>query len=122
METKKLSDLKVGDLVILHTDDTRYEDREMFIKSIGPKWIILDEYYRGVKFSVKDGTSNDKLPGYHIFIPQSPEEQAWEKTYSYLIMEVAPRYLKTLSLDKLRYLERRWTKKILENDENNSTI
>ena len=57
-----------------------------------------------------------------IFNMKYSEEQAWEKTYSYLIREVAPRYLKILSLEKLKHLERRWTNKILDNDENNSTV
>lgn len=118
----KYSELKPGDTVILHTSDTRYEDEIRFVKSVGPKWIKLKDFYSTVKFSVLDGSANDALPGYHILIPQSSEEQAWEKTYSYLIREVAPRYLKTLSLSKLEHLQKRWTNKILSEDENNPTI
>ena len=118
----KHSELKPGDKVILHTSDTRYEDEIKIVKSVGPKWIKLEDFYRSVKFSVLDGRANDALPGYEILIPKSPEEQIWEKTYSYLIREVAPRYLKTLSLSKLEHLQRRWTNKILNKDENNSTV
>jgi len=118
----KYSELKPGDKVILHTSDTRHEDEIHIVKSVGPKWIKLENFYRSVKFSVLDGRANDAMPGYEILIPQSSEEQAWEKTYSYLIREVAPRYLKTLSLEKLEYLQRRWTRKIIDNDENNSTV
>lgn len=118
----KYSELKPGDKVILHTSDTRHEDEIQFVKSVGPKWVTLENFYRSVKFSILDGRANDALPGYEILIPQSSEEQAWEKTYSYLIREVAPRYLKILSLEKLKHLERRWTKKILDNDENNSAV
>lgn len=118
----RYSDLKPGDKVILHTSDTRYEDEIKVVKSVGLKWVKLEDFYKNVKFSVLDGKANDALPGYEILIPKSSEEQAWEKTYSYLIREVAPRYLKTLSLSKLEHLQRRWTKKILDNDDNNSTI
>lgn len=109
----KYSELKPGDQVILHTSDTRYEDEIKIIKSVGPKWIRLDNYYSSVKFSVLDGRSNDALPGYEILIPQSPEEQEFDEIYSYLIREVVPRYLKTLTLSKLKHLKRRWTSKIL---------
>jgi len=54
-----------------------------------------------------------------IFNMKYSEEQAWEKTYSYLVREVVPRYLKTLSLNKLEHLQRRWTNKILDKDEDN---
>ena len=118
----KYSELKPGDKVILHTSDTRYEDQIMVVKCVGPKWIQLKDFYKSVKFSVLDGRSNDALPGYEILIPKSSEEQAWEETYSYLVMEVVPRYLKTLSLNKLKHLQRRWTNKILDKDENNSTV
>ena len=118
----KYSELKPGDKVILHTSDTRHEDEIHIVKSVGPKWIKLENFYRKVKFSVLDGKANDEMPGYYILIPQSSEEQALEKTYSYLIREVAPRYLKTLSLEKLEYLQRRWTRKIIDNDENNPTV
>jgi len=110
----KYSELKPGDKVILHTSDTRYEDEIKFVKSVGPKWIKLEDFYRSVKFSVLDGRANDALPGYEILIPQSSEEQAWEKTYAYLIGEVVPRYLKTLSLTKLKHLQKRWTNKVLD--------
>jgi len=40
----------------------------------------------------------------------------------YLLDQVLPRYLSTLSDDKLKYLQRRWTLKVLEYDENNSTV
>lgn len=118
----KYSELKSGDKVILHTSDTRYEDEIYVVKSVGPKWIKLEDFYRSVKFSVLNGRANDALPGYEILIPQSSEEQAWEKTYSYLLREVVPRYLKTLPLNKLEHLQRRWTRKILDKDENNSTV
>lgn len=113
----KYSELKPGDTVILHTSDTRYEDEIKIVKSVGPKWIKLENFYHNVKFSVLDGIANDAMPGYGILIPKSSEEQAWEKTYSYLVSEVVPRYLKTLSLNKLKHLQRRWTNKILDNDE-----
>lgn len=118
----RYSELKPGDKIILHTSDTRYEDQIMIVKSVGSKWIKLEDFYRSVKFSVLDGMANDALPGYQILIPKSSEEQAWEKIYSYLTREVAPRYLKTLPLSKLEHLQKRWTKKILDNDENNSTV
>ena len=111
----KYSDLKPGDEVILHTSDTRYGDEIKFVKSVGPKWIKLENFYRYVKFSVVDGQANDAMPGYEILIPSQTfsQEPDWETTYSYLIREVAPRYLKTLPLDKLKHLQRRWTNKIL---------
>jgi hypothetical protein len=109
----KYSELKPGDKVILHTEDTRYEDEIKVVKGVGPKWVKLEDFYRSVKFSVLDGRANDALPGYEILIPQSSEEQAWEETYSYLIREVVPRYLNTLSLNKLKHLQKRWTNKIL---------
>lgn len=109
----KYSELRPVDEVILHTSDTRYKDETYIVKSVGPKWIKLESFYRYVKFSVVDGQANDAMLGYEILIPQSSEEQAWEKTYSYLIREVVPRYLKTLSLNKLKHLQKRWTNKIL---------
>jgi len=115
-------DLKPGDKVILHTGDSRYKDEIKIIKSVGHKWIKLEFDYPKVKYSVLDGQANDERPGYSILIPKTGEEEAWEETYSYLIREVVPRYLKTLSIDKLKYLQRRWTNKILKNDENNSTV
>ena len=115
-------DLKPGDKVILHTEDTRHKDEVKIVKSIGPKWIKLEFDYPRAKYSVLDGQGNDEVPGYSILIPKTEEEEIWDETYSYLIREVVPKYLKTLSLDKLKHLQRRWTNKILDNDENNSTV
>ena len=111
----KYSDLKPGDEVILHTSDTRYKDETYIVKSVGPKWIKLENFYRYVKFSVVDGQANDAMPGYEILIPSQTfsQEPDWETTYSYLIREVVSRYLKTLPLEKLKHLQRRWTNKIL---------
>lgn len=122
MKTRKLADLQVGDMVILCTLDTRYEDEMKFIKTKGPKWITLENDYYGVKYSVKDGIANDKMPGYFIKVPKTEYEKEWYDTVNYLIEQVAPRYFDTLNLDKLKHLQRRWTKKILEYDENNSTV
>ena len=122
MEMKELKELKPGDMVILHTDDSRYPDEEKFIKSIGSKWIQLEFDYPGVKYSVIDGQANDKMPGYRILIPKTPLQEEWYNTFHYLLDDVVPRYLVTLSLSKLKHLEKRWTKKILDNDENNPTI
>lgn len=114
METKKLSDLKPGDMVILHTEDTRVPDEEKFVKSIGPKWIKLENDYPRVKYSTLDGIANDQMPGYSILIPKSEEEKEWYDTFNYLVEQVVPRYLETLSLEKLKHLQRRWTGKILK--------
>ena len=110
----KYSELKPGDKVILHTSDTRYGDEIKFVKSVGPKWIKLENFYRKVKFSVLDGTANDEMPGYEILIPQTSEEQEFNRVLNYLVEEVAPRYLNTLPLEKLKHLQRRWTNKILD--------
>lgn len=119
---KKYSDLKPGDMVILHTEDTRYEDKEKFVKSVGPKWITLEFDYPRVKYSVLDGRANDQLPGYSILIPKSELEKEWYDTFNYLVDQVVPRYLETLSLNKLKHLQKRWTHKILEHNENNPTV
>ena len=114
---KNLSDLQVGDMVILCTADTRYEDEKKFIKTKGPKWITLESDYHGVKYHVKSGVANDKRPGFYIKVPETEYEKEWYSIANYLIEEVAPRYLYTLDLDKLKHLQRRWTNKILEYDE-----
>jgi hypothetical protein len=110
----KYSELKPGDKVILHTSDTRYEDEIHIVKSVGPKWIKLENFYRKVKFSVLDGRANDEMPGYEILVPQTSEEQEFNRVLNYLVEEVAPRYLNTLPLEKLKHLQRRWTNKILD--------
>ena len=117
----KYSDLKPGDKVILHTFDTRYPDEVKIVKSVGPKWIKLNADYIKAKYSVIDGRANDERPGYEIIIPNEVDKD-WEDAYNYMVTQVAPRYLKTLPLDKLRHLQRRWTHKILEYDENNPTV
>lgn len=119
MEKRKLSDLQVGDMVILCTNDTRYEDEKKFIKSKGPKWITLEGDYRKAKYSVEDGIANDEHPGYYIKIPKTEYEQEWDNIFNYLCKEVVPRYLETLSLNKLKHLQKRWTNKVLDKDENN---
>lgn len=45
-----------------------------------------------------------------------------EDRIRYLLEQVLPRYLDTLPTNKLKHLQRRWTNKILKNDENNSTV
>lgn len=122
MKTKELKELKPGDMVILHTGDTRYEDEEKFVKSVGPKWITLEHDYPRVKYSILDGMANDLRPGYMIFIPKSELEEEWYNTFNYLLGSVVPRYLETLSLSKLKHLQKRWTNKILDKDEDNSTV
>jgi len=122
MKQRKLADLQVGDMVILCTADTRYEDEKKFIKTKGPKWITLENDYHRVKYSVKDGIANDERPGFYIKVPETEYEKEWYATVNYLIEHVAPKYLYTLDLDKLKHLQRRWTNKILEYDENNSTV
>ena len=123
MEKRRLSDLHIGDMVMLCTSDTRYEDEKKFIKSIGPKWITLENDYRKVKYSVEDGMANNERPGYYIKIPKTDYEKEWDQTFNYLVEQVAPRYLEILDLDKLKHIQRRWTKKILENDgKNNSAV
>lgn len=122
IKTRTFNDLKPGDLVILHTDDSRYPDEEKFIKSIGSKWIKLEFDYPGVKYSVIDGQANDKMPGYRILIPKTPLQEEWYSIFHYLLEDILPKYLETLPLSKLKHLEKRWVKKLNNNHENNPTI
>lgn len=118
MNKKKLSDLQVGDMVLLCTLDTGYKDEKKFIKTKGPKWITLESDYRGVKYSVEDGIANDERPGFYIKVPETEYEKEWYSTFNYLCEQVVPRYLETLDLEKLNHLKRRWTKKIIQHDHN----
>ena len=120
---KELSDLQSGDVVLLCTNDTRYPDKRMYVKGVGRKWIFLEDDYPRAKYSIETGCCNDERPGYYIKIIPREEEVEFDRTVCYLIEEVLPRYLYTLDLSKLKYLQRRWTKKILDNDgKNNSTV